>query len=126
MALSGAQRSKARLARICNALPETGQRPGGERGRHIAYTVRTRTFAYFTEDHHGDGRLALTCKCPPGEQPVLTASDPDRFFVPPYLGHRGWIGVWLDRPGVDWDEVAELLVEAYRLSAPKRLVARIR
>jgi hypothetical protein len=83
--------------------------------------VRTRTFAYFTEDHHGDGRLALMGKAPLGEQAALIASDPDRYFVPPYLGHRGWVGIWLDLPGVDWEEVGEFLVEAYRLSAPRRL-----
>src|SRR5947209_5399648 len=119
MAPQGACQCKARLAKICDALPETDQRPGGEGGRHIAYTVRVKTFAYFTEDHHGDGRLALTCKAPAGEQPVLVASNPEQFFVPPYLGHRRWIGLWLDRPSVDWQEVAELLTEAYRLTAPK-------
>lgn len=114
---------KARLARICDGLPETGQRPGGEGGRHTAYMVRNKTFAYFTDDHHGDGRLALICKAPPGEQPALIAGDPIQFFVPPYLGHRGWVGLWLDRRNVDWEEVTELMTEAYRLTAPRRLVA---
>lgn len=122
MRLQGARQCKAQLARICAGLAETGQRPGGERGRHIGYVVRDKTFAYFTEDHHGDGRLAMICKAPPGEQAALIAGNPDQFFVPPYLGHRGWVGLWLDRPGVDWDEVAELMVDAYRLTAPRRLV----
>jgi len=61
-------------------------------------------------------------KAAAGEQTALVAADPERFFVPPYLGHRGWVGLWLDRPGVDWDEVAELVTDAYRLTAPKRLV----
>ena len=86
------------------------------------YLVGRRTFAYFTDDHHGDGRLALICKAGPGEQPALVAGDPERFFVPPYLGHRGWVGLWLDRPGVDWAEATELMVEAYGLTAPKRLL----
>ena len=111
-----------RLERICATLPEVGQRPGGEGHRHIAYLVGRRTFAYFTDDHHGDGRLALICKAAPGEQPALVAGDPERFFVPPYLGHRGWVGLWLDRPGVDWAEATELMVEAYGLTAPKRLL----
>jgi hypothetical protein len=123
MALRGAARCKARLVKICGRLPETVQRPGGEGDRHIAYLVRGKTFAYFTDDHHGDGRLALMYKAAPGEQTALVAADPESFFVPPYLGHRGWVGLWLDRPGVDWGEAAELVTEAYRLTAPKRLAA---
>lgn len=124
-AMPTASQCKARLAKICDLLPETCQRPGGEGGRHIAYMVRARTFAYFTEDHHGDGRLAVIVKAPAAEQRMLTASEPERFFVPPYLGHRGWVGLWLDRQGIDWDEVRELMTDAYRLSAPKRLVSHL-
>jgi hypothetical protein len=123
MKATGAGRCRAKLLGICDSLPETGLRPGGEGSRHVAYMVRSKTFAYFTQDHHGDGRLALICKAPPGEQAALIASGPDRFFVPPYLGHRGWVGLWLDRSGVDWTEVGELMVEAYCLTAPKRLSA---
>jgi len=97
----------------------------GRRGRHVAYTVRGRTFGYFTHDHHGDGRLALSCKAPAGEQAALVAADPRRFFVPPYLGHRGWVGLWLDAAPIDWAEVRELLVESYYLTAPKRLAAAV-
>lgn len=122
MALRGAARCKARLAKICARLPETVQRPGGEGDRHLAYLVRGKTFAYFTDDHHGDGRLALIYKAAAGEQTALVAADPEHLFVPPYLGHRGWVGLRLDRPGLDWEEVGELVTEAYRLSAPKRLV----
>ena len=121
--MPGARQCKTRLAKACAPLPETEQRPSGNDGRHVAYVVRNKTFAYFTDDHHGDGRLALTCKAAPGEQTVLVASDPERFFVPPYLGPRGWVGLWLDRPDVDWAEVGELVVDAYRLCAPKRLLA---
>ena len=71
MATLGPRQCKARLAKICARLPETGQRPGGEGGRHIAYLVRAKTFAYFTDDHHGDGRLALISKAPPGAQAVF-------------------------------------------------------
>lgn len=90
---------------------------------HTAFMVRTKTFAYLTENHRGDGRLALMFRAPPGEQTALTASEPGRFFVPPYLGHRGWVGLWLDTPAIDWVEVEELMIEAYRLAAPKRLIA---
>ncbi len=112
---------RIRLERISSLLPEVTQRPGGEGGRHVAFMVRKRTFAYFTDDHHGDGRLALICKARPGEQEALVCERQSRFFVPPYLGHRGWVGMWLDSGDVDWEEVEELMVEAYRLTAPKSL-----
>jgi hypothetical protein len=114
---------KARLVEVCTALPETDQRPGGEGGRHIAYTIRKKTFAYFTDDHHGDGRLALICNAEAGEQSALTLGEPERFFVPPYLGHRGWVGMWLDLPDVDWSEAKDLMIDAYKMTAPKRLSA---
>jgi hypothetical protein len=123
MALRDAEKCKSRLDHICAVLPETTQRPGGERGLHVAYMVRKKTFAYFTADHHGDGRLALTFRAPPFEQTALLASAPDRFFMPPYLGHRGWVGLWLDAPNVDWNEVEECMIEAFRLAAPKRLAS---
>jgi predicted DNA-binding protein (MmcQ/YjbR family) len=72
----------------------------------------------------GDGRLSIWCKAPPGSQAVLVGSDPEHFFVPPYVGRNGWIGVRLDGD-VDWPEVAELVKRSYRLVAPKRLAARI-
>jgi hypothetical protein len=121
MALEDAEKCRTHLERISSAFPETTQLSGGEKGLHIAYVVRKKTFAYFTVDHHGDGRLALTFRAPPGEQAALVASEPDRFFVPPYLGHRGWVGMWLDLPVVDWSEVQEIMMEAFRLAAPKRL-----
>lgn len=114
---------KAKLQKICARLPETETVAGGENHRHLAYQVRGKNFAWFTDDHHGDGRLGLHLKAAPGEQAILMATDADRYFVPPYLGPRGWVGVWLDRDDVDWAEVAELLTDAYRLTAPKRLVA---
>ena len=123
MALPSALELRERLSGICEGLPEVLQRPGGEGGRHIGYLVRKKTFAYFTDDHHGDGRLALSVKAPPGEQAALVGADPDRFFVPSYLGPRGWVGLYLDREPLDWDEVADLLTEGYRMTAPKRLVA---
>jgi hypothetical protein len=123
VARAEAAKCVTQLERFSRVLPEAGQRPGGERGRHIGFTVRGKTFAYFTDDHHGDGRLALTVKAPPGEQGALVASEPDRFFVPPYLGRHGWVGLWLDGGPVDCTEVRELFVEAYCLTAPKKLLA---
>ncbi|MGI8439223.1 MAG: MmcQ/YjbR family DNA-binding protein [Thermoleophilaceae bacterium] len=65
--------------------------------------------------------MALVCKAPPGENAVLVESDPARFFMPSYVGPRGWIGLRLDTEAVDWDEVAELVLDGYRLVAPKWL-----
>jgi predicted DNA-binding protein (MmcQ/YjbR family) len=75
-------------------------------------------------DHHHDDRLAFWCAAPPGAQEVLAGSAPERFFVPPYVGPRGWLGVRLDLT-VDWDEIADLVAEAYRQVAPRRLVAQL-
>lgn len=85
VAVRDAEKCRTHLDRISSALPETTQRPGDEKGLHIAFVVRKKTFAYFTIDHHCDGRLALTFRAPAGEQAALVASEPDRFFVPPYL-----------------------------------------
>jgi hypothetical protein len=112
-----------RLTRLCTSLPEVDVETSG--APHMGFSVRGRRFAWFLDDHHGDGRLALNCKAALGESARLAEAHPERFFVPPYLGSRGWIGLWLDRPKPDWDEVERLVVEAYRLTAPKRLVAQL-
>jgi hypothetical protein len=112
---------RARIREICLALPEATARDG----QHIKFEVRGKSFGYYTDDHHGDGRLAFSCKAPMGMQGALVSSYPERFFVPPYLGPKGWIGVWLDVRAVDWDEVAELAAESYRMTAPKRLIGQL-
>jgi hypothetical protein len=89
--------------------------------QHLRFQVRGRTFAYFLHDHHGDGRVALNCKVPIGDLEALVGSEPERFFVPAYLGARGWIGVRLDLPRVDWKEVEKFVRVSYRLVAPRRL-----
>lgn len=76
----------------------------------------------FHDDHHGDGRLAIWCAAPDGAQALMVESEPERFFVPPYVGHRGWLGVRLD-VDVDWNEVAAIVEDAYRTVAPRKLVA---
>jgi hypothetical protein len=76
----------------------------------------------YLDDHHGDGRLAIWCAAPPGVQQQLVDEEPDRFFRPPYVGHRGWLGVRLDRKP-DWDEVTQIVRDAYRCVAPKTLAA---
>jgi hypothetical protein len=114
---------RERLTGLCTSLPEVEVETSG--APHFGFSVRGRRFAWLLDDHHGDGRLALNCKGAPGESARLAEAHPERFFVPAYLGSRGWIGLWLDTPEPDWDEVERLVVEAYRLAAPKRLVAQL-
>jgi hypothetical protein len=105
----------------CLALPEVT-----ERLSHGSPTFFVRrTFLTWVDDHHGDGRTGFWCAAPAGEQAALVAADPQQFFVPPYVGGRGWVGVRLvhdDGRKPDWDEINELVVEAYRCVAPARLV----
>ena len=107
---------KARLQEICLALPEAVEK---ETWESPTFRVRDKIFAMMpTAD---DGRPSMWCKAPPESQTILVGADPDRFFVPPYLGHMGWVGMRLDRK-VDWEEVALLVRRSYRMIAPKRLV----
>lgn len=110
-----------RLRRICLAFPDTN-----ERLSHGApsFFVRDKSpFVMLMDNHHGDGRFAIWCAAPDGAQEALVAADPERFFRPPYLGHRGWIGVRLERP--DWKIVAAIVEDAYRRIAPAKTSARI-
>lgn len=109
-----------RLSDILLALPEVERE---DAGRHAGFKVRERTVAWFTEDHHGDGMIGVTCKAHPGENEALIARSPERYFMPSYLGAKGWVGLRLDTPSVDWREVGHLVSESYRLVAPKRLAA---
>lgn len=110
-----------RLRAICLALPETSEKIAWG---SPTFRVREKMFGMYLNNHHGDGRVALWCKSTPEVQEALVAADPRRLFVPPYVGHKGWVGVRLDGK-VDWDEVADHVREAYRLAAPKRLAARL-
>ena len=112
---------RQRLVDVCTGLPEVVAEGEG----HIRFAVRGKTFAYYLEDHPGDGRIAVCCKAPPGDQEALVAMDPERFHLPAYLARYGWISLRLDLPTVDWDEVSELVVDSYRLVAPKRLAATV-
>jgi len=107
------------VRQICLPLPEATEKPESR----PAFQVRRKTFAMFMDDHHGDGRVAIWCKAPPGAQDVLVGADPDRFFVPPYVGPHGWIGIRLDvaTEGIDWGQVTDLVADSYRMTAPKRL-----
>jgi len=109
--------SLERLKRICTALPETVLEPWYD---HHRIRVRKNVFAYQLNDHHGDGRIALNCKAPPGVQQLLVDMDPERFFVPAYVGKQGWVGVRLEgKP--DWKGIESLLREAWQMAAPKRI-----
>ncbi len=107
-----------RLRAICLALPEAIEAGGVG---NPSFKVRDKIFAM---QHGVDGRPSMWCKAPPGVQDILVGSNPQRFFVPPYVGHHGWVGAWLDAE-IDWDEIADLVEESYRLTAPKRLCALI-
>jgi len=111
-----------RLTEICAALPDAEREI---HGRHAQFRVRGRTFAYFLDDHHGDGRVGLNAKAPEGAAEALIEAEPRRFHRPAYLGHRGWIGLHLDVGEIDWDEVAGVVTESYVLFAPKRLARQV-
>lgn len=112
-----ARASIERLAGICRGLPEC-EIVGDQ---HHKLTVAGKTMGWHAVDHHGDGRISLSLRAPSGENEALVASDPDKFFMPPYVARHGYVGVYLDRPKLDWDEVRELVIDAYILAAPKRL-----
>jgi hypothetical protein len=116
-----AQRERVleRLRAICLGLPETSERQS--HGAPTFFVRGKRAFVMVLTDHHGDGRFAIWCAAPAGVQGLLTESDPEKFFVPPYVGHRGWLGVRLDR-GLDWDELAGIVEDAYAEVAPAKLV----
>jgi hypothetical protein len=103
-----------RLREICLALPEAVEK---ETWEVPTFRVRDKIFVMYAPR-----TVALWCKAPAGVQSVLVGADPERFFVPPYVGHKGWIGMRLD-PSVDWAEVASLVSRSFTMTAPKRLLA---
>jgi hypothetical protein len=114
-----------RLREIALALPEATEKIShGEVAFFCSPNKSARQFACVDDHHHGADRLAMWCAAPPGAQEELIAADPEQFFRPPYVGHRGWIGVRLDLDP-DWTELAEIVRDAYRQVAPKTLVARL-
>ena len=115
-------RRLVRLTKICLALPEATR---DYNGQHAGFQVRNRTFAYFLNDHHGDGIVAITCKVLPGDHKALAASNPGKFYIPAYIGSRGWVALRLDRGAIDWEEVGELVIGSYRMVAPKGLAGRV-
>ena len=120
---SASRTSLERLRALCLALPEAHE---VEAWGEPTFRVRNKIFAMYADagNHHGAGRRGVWCKATHLTQDLLVRTQPDRFFVPPYVGPKGWVGIYLD-DAPDWSVVAELLRDAYRLTAPKRLTARL-
>jgi hypothetical protein len=107
-----------RVSKIALALPEATRELGGN---HSIFRVRKKVFAYYLDDHHGDGIVAVSCKVLPNDNQALIASNPERFYMPAYVGPRGWVGLRLDVGEIDWEEVSELIAGSHFLVAPKTL-----
>jgi phosphoribosylglycinamide formyltransferase-1 len=119
--VSASAQRRTRLIKICEGFPEVVVEEAGE--SHMAFRIRKRIFAYYLFDHHGDGMIAFTCKSSLSEQHRLVKDDPISFFVPPYLGSKGWVAIRLDLDEVDWETVLELALRAYQDIAPRKLAA---
>jgi hypothetical protein len=112
-----------RLTALALALPEAQRELLSS---HASFRVRKKIFAYFLDNHRGDGIVAVTCKVLPGENTALARAQPERYYLPAYIGPRGWVALRLDLPTIDWSEVRDLLVASYFLTAPKHLAALVR
>lgn len=110
------------LRSVCLQLPEVTERPS----HHTpTFFVRDKkVLVSLWEDHHDRDGIDLWCPAEPGVQAEMVDSEPDRFFVPPYVGHRGWLGVRIDGD-TDWEEIAAIVIAAFRLVAPKSLVKQL-
>lgn len=111
----------AKVSAICLAFPGAVREV---KGAHAAFLVRGKTFAYFLNDHHGDGIVSIACKALPGDNARLVAASPERFYPPAYLAHRGWVALRLDTGAVSWDEVRELVSTSLLQIAPERVAGR--
>jgi predicted DNA-binding protein (MmcQ/YjbR family) len=118
MTSKSAARGLEKLTRICLALPEAQR---NVRGDHADFRVRGKVFAYYLNNHHGDGIVSVCCKAALGEAVDRVSRDPQRFYLPAYIGPRGWFGLRLDRDVIDWGEVQNIVELSYRLAAPKTL-----
>ena len=113
------ERVLERVRDLCLALPETSERLSHG---HPTFFIRDkRSFLMVLRNHHGDGRFAIWCAAEDGVQQMLVEADPGRFFRPPYVGHRGWLGVRLDR-GLHWEELTGIIEDAYAEVAPPKLI----
>ena len=107
-----------RVSALCLALPEAER---ALQGQHADFRVRKKVFAYYLDDHHGDGIVCVCCKGELGENVDRVARDPERYTLPAYIHHRGWFGIRLDRKTTDWRDVESAIRLSYLLSAPKTL-----
>ena len=107
-----------KLSEICMKLPDVERKLSGD---HADFRVRGKVFAYFLNDHHGDGIVAVCCKSALGENVDRVSRAPKRFYLPAYIGPRGWFGLRLDLVTIDWGEVKAIVEYSYRLVAPKKL-----
>jgi phosphoribosylglycinamide formyltransferase-1 len=112
-----------RVTEIALTLPETTCKVHGS---HAQFMVRKKTFAYFLDNHHGDGIVSITGKVLPGDNKALAEAQPKRFYLPAYIGSRGWVALRLDVGKVDWSEVEELLKGSYALVAPRKLAEQVK
>jgi hypothetical protein len=112
-----------KLSEICLSLPEVVRE---DNNQHAAFLVRKKTFAYYLNDHHGDGIVSVCCKTLPGENNQLVAADPVRFYLPAYLASRGWVALRMDLPKLDWQELKELITGSYLQLAPSKLATRVK
>lgn len=112
------EKNSDRLRVLCLKFPEATEK---EAWGDPTYRIRDRIFAM---EKRGDGRVSIWCKAEPGSQEILVSADPERFFVPPYVGHKGWVGMRIDRDPA-WDEVRTVVERSYRLIAPKKLSAKL-
>jgi hypothetical protein len=120
---AAADRRLTRVTAICLGLPETLCE---RKGDHASFLVRKKVFAYYLANHHNDGIISICAKVFAGDNKSLTAGDPARFYLPAYIGPRGWVGLRLDVGKIDWDEVAELVTGSYLLTAPKTLASQVK
>jgi phosphoribosylglycinamide formyltransferase-1 len=111
-----------RVTDIALSLPEVKRELHNS---HATFLVRKKPFAYYLDNHHGDGIVAITCKVLPDENKALVEAQPERFYPPAYLASRGWVALRLDRGKIDWEEVKELLLGSYAMIAPKRLAEQV-
>lgn len=108
----------ARVSVLCLALPESVREMQGD---HVRFCVRKKVFAYFLNDHHGDGIVSICVKALQGENTVRAKNQPGQYYLPAYIGPRGWFGMRLDAGAIDWHEVQRIVQLSYCLVAPKTL-----
>ena len=113
---------RARVTKICLAFPEATCEISGD---HAIFRIRKKTFAYYMNNHHGDGIVCVAAKVASGDNTALVAAQPERFCLPAYIASKGWVSLRLDAGEIDWDEVCELTADSYRRVAPKRLAAMV-